>query len=151
WGVFVYILWAVEFAAVAAFCLLMARESAARPFCESCQQWADKEILTRVVRTPSVAAVEAVRKADKNTTLLDLPAPGPDAGGPFRGDEFHYKLTACPNCRGVATLSVSLHAIGPHASRKNETVKSVQNLHDRVVLAPSEVATVTALVEALPA
>lgn len=150
-GFFVFVIWAIEALAVWFFGIALTTVAAGKPFCESCLRWADQRLVRASTRTPSAATVAALKSAADMPTLLDLPEPGPDAGGELGADELTYEVKVCPGCGGTATLSVSVKTVALKNAKKNERTETVTSLHEHVLLDSSELAAVTELVRGLDA
>jgi len=43
--------------------------------------------------------------------VLEVPAPGPDAGGVLGEDQLVYVIKGCPFCALTATLTIEYHAV----------------------------------------
>lgn len=139
-GVWVYIAWGVEAAAVLIAAAWAGRDCATTPFCEKCGKWADEVKRSARFPKPEDEAYRRIKKPDDVLDLLNI-QPGVTAGLKQR---VNYFLRGCPSCDSLPTLHVELETVKTRGKKdKSET----STLHPCVPLTSEEAEVVEALAD----
>jgi hypothetical protein len=131
-GAMVYLIWGLEAAIVLGVSGWLGGEAARRPFCERCDQWAGVELGRAVIRSPGNAGIHRIRAAQAVAGLLEVPSPGPDAGGLLGKDQLAYVLKGCPHCTATATLTIDFRAMILNLRKEEHPLR--ETLHQDVSL-----------------
>lgn len=115
-GVALYAIWGLEALIIAGLCAMTCRANAAAPFCETCQQWAQRVGDKQRLGVPTDAqSVQRQLEMGNLAALAELGAPAED-----RFTE--ATLMDCPQCHAMGFLSLEMVTITVD-KKKNATTR----------------------------
>lgn len=131
-GIFVWLIWAIEAVIVIGAAIMGGLAAASKPFCESCNVWAN--LTTHQFAIPGIqpASVERISNASDLEPILMPPlneiGPGPNS--------LAYRVRSCPTCKQVAFLDLALTTTT--VDKKGKTESSTKPVGKLLVLTPAE-------------
>ncbi|MDH3583740.1 MAG: hypothetical protein OER86_05955 [Phycisphaerae bacterium] len=144
-GVFVYLVWLIEAGILVGGAALGAVGAARQPYCESCDEWTEADLLTVALPQPEPDTVERVKTATSVDQLLSVPiAPSPD-----EASSLVYSLSGCPRCENSAFLTVK--HVSVTVNKKDEAETETEDLWSDLVLSPAQLETMQAFSEQVEA
>lgn len=132
-GVFVYLIWLIEFGIVVVIALALARHAVRQPYSEALQKWANEEQVVMTLPIDSMEMVDQIKNAGSIDDLLKIPVPKSDESNQFAV----YTVNSVAGAEMEdAYLSVKLTTIT--FNDKGEEQRSDESLVDFAVLKSAE-------------
>lgn len=147
-GAGVWAVWGVEAVGILALGAWGAARMVSRPYCETCQQWAGKAIVSFAVPWAPADAADKIKQAADIDSLLAISSSPPPEGAamlprvpkkgeeaPPKGTEYRemaYTLTGCPVCDDFGVLTVTL--VTTKQANKKQIVASRKDLAVNVLI-----------------
>ena len=129
-GALVWLLWLIEAGLLVGAGLVGGVYAAAKPYCESCARWADKERESVTFSAPPPQELAALTQARSVADLFKVPVTLAKSG-----PSLVYKRLTCPKCE-ASYLTITLQQ--PATKREGEDRKKSKDLFTSVVLSRAD-------------
>lgn len=117
-GVWVWLIWLIEAGVLIGAAGMGALAAVKKPYCETCQNWADEDLHTVALNAPPEESLRAVSAATTLDELFNVPVDAPASNA-----SLHYRLAGCPQCE-AAYLTVTKQEIVTNKKGETETKKT---------------------------
>jgi len=140
-GIFVYLIWLIEWGVLVGGAVLGAANAVKEPYCEHCDAWTEADLLNITFPDPPISKINAIENAGSTDELLsvDLSTGDPTA------NTIVYSLYGCPSCDESAFLTINHVTVTKDSEGNDQT--NTNALHEGVVLSPEQLEALVALKE----